>query len=295
VTARFRLGCAPIVWNNEDLRGAFGRAVPFEQVLDEVSAAGFEATELGDGFPRDPLALRAALQSRGLQLTSAWCGLRLIDADPSADLENTRRLCDLLANVGAPFVNLAHQGTPARAAFSGRAGEEDAPRLSDAEWDRLTERVTQCCEIARTFGLQALFHQHAGTWIETASEVEELLRRAPSPLLKLCWDVGHAIYGGIDPVQVVRKYPERIAYIHLKDVDAVVLESGRADQVDFREAIRRRVFTEVGSGCLDVPSLLQALRDIQYDGWLMVEQDSTRHTPLESARQSRAYLRSFGL
>jgi inosose dehydratase len=283
VTARFRLGCAPIVWNNEDLRGAFGSAVPFEKVLDEVSATGFEATELGDGFPRDPLALGAALQSRGLQLTSAWCGLALIDADPSADHEHTRRVCDLLASVGAPFVNLAHQGTPERSA------------LSDPRWNRLAERVTQCAEIARTFGLQALFHQHAGTWIETAAEVQELLRRVPSPLLKLCWDVGHAIYGGIDPVQVVREYPERIAYIHLKDVDARVLESCRADRADFSEAIRRRVFTEVGTGCLDVPALLQALRDIQYDGWLMVEQDSTWLAPIESARQSRAYLRSLDL
>ena len=52
---------------------------------------------------------------------------------------------------------------------------------------------------------------------------------------------------------------------------------------------------EVGSGCLDVPGLLQELRAIDYDGWLMVEQDSTWLSPLDSARQSRTYLHSLGL
>jgi sugar phosphate isomerase/epimerase len=41
--------------------------------------------------------------------------------------------------------------------------------------------------------------------------------------------------------------------------------------------------------------LLDALRDIDYDGWLMVEQDSTWLAPADSARVSRAYLRTLGI
>ena len=113
--------------------------------------------------------------------------------------------------------------------------------------------------------------------------------------MKLCWDVGHAICGGVDPVAVVREHPERIAYIHLKDVDGAVLHGVRRDGVLFDDAVRRRVFTEVGRGELDVPGLIGALRDIGYDGWLMVEQDSTWLAPIDSARASRAYLRGLGL
>jgi inosose dehydratase len=277
--ANFRLGCAPIVWNNEDQQAQFGPPVAFETLLEEVKEAGYAATELGLGFPREPRALEQALDARGLVLTSAWCGLRLVDATPDADLEHTRRLCDLLAGVGARFVNLAHQGSTAH----------------EVEWDRLAERVVQAAEIARGFGLQAAFHQHAGTFVETGEQLDALLRRTPADLVKLCWDVGHAIYGGIDPVRVVREHAERIVYIHLKDVDDSVLSGVRNDRVGFDEAIRRRVFTEVGSGCLDVPGLLSALRDIDYDGWLMVEQDTTWLTPIESARRSRAFLRSLGL
>ena len=65
--------------------------------------------------------------------------------------------------------------------------------------------------------------------------------------------------------------------------------------MSFDDAVRRRVFSELGRGCLDVAGLLNALHEIEYDGWLMVEQDSTWLTPAESARKSRAYLSSLGL
>jgi inosose dehydratase len=291
----FTLGFAPITWNNEDLGDELGPPVDYTTVLDEISRAGYAATELGDGFPRHPKTLRDALQKRRLALPSAWCGLGFFQAELEVDLEHTRRLCGFLAEVGASFTNLADQGAPERKACAGRANAPDAPHLSASQWDQLAERVCRAAEIVREHGLQATFHPHAGTWVETLEDLEELLRRAPAPLVKLCWDVGHAVYGGIDPVAVVRAHPERIAYIHLKDVDGDVLDAARREGVDFNTAIRRRVFTEVGSGRLDVAGLLSALRDIEYSGWLMVEQDSTWLPAAESARVSRDRLRDLGL
>ena len=290
-----KLGCAPITWNNEDLPAELGPPVSYTTVLDEVAAAGYAATELGDGFPREPAILGRALRERGLTLTSAWCGLDFGSTAAAADLERTRRLCELLAGVGAAFVNLAHQGTPARMAFACRADDAAAPRLSAPEWDRFAERLCAAAEIARAFGLQAAFHAHVGTWVETRAELEELLRRAPAPLVTLCWDVGHAICGGMDPIGVIRDHPERIAYVHLKDVDGAVLAGVRRDAVGFTEAIRRRVFTEVGTGVLDVPGVLASLREIGYRGYLTVEQDSSWLAAATSARQSREYLRRAGL
>jgi inosose dehydratase len=290
-----KLGFAPITWNNEDLQLELGPPIDYATVLDEVAASGYLATELGDGFPRHPATLRRALDERGLSVPSAWCGLGFFQVRPDEDLEHTRGLCELLAAVGASFVNLADQGTAERKAFACRTDDPLAPRLDARGWDQLAERVCQVAEVARAHGLQATFHLHAGTWVETRDDLEELLSRTSSPLVKLCWDVGHAICGGVDPLAVVREHPERIAYIHLKDVDGDVLDGVRRDGVDFSEAVRRRIFTELGRGCLNVPGLLSALREIGYDGWLMVEQDSTWLAPIESARQSRAYLRSIGL
>lgn len=291
VSGLMRLGFAPITWNNEDLAAELGPAVPYTTVLDEIAAAGYLGTELGDGFPRDPAELREALTQRGLTLTSAWCGLRLFEVPPEEDLRQTRLLCELLAAVGASFVNLAHQGTPARRRFAGRAIA--AEQLTEDQWEELAARVCAAAAVAGESGLVAAFHPHVGTWVESRAEVEELLSRAPQ--LKLCWDVGHALYAGADPVAVVHEHPERIAYVHLKDVDGGALRELKWQGLGFEEGIRRRVFTEVGRGLLDVPGLLQALKAANYDGWLMVEQDSTWLTPADSARASRAYLHSLGV
>jgi len=287
-----RLGFAPITWNNEDLPAELAAPVPYETVLDEVAAAGYAATELGDGFPRDPVVLRTALEARGLSIPSAWCALRPLEAPASEDLDATRELCGLLSAVGAQFVNLADRGAPESLALAGRA---DARRQASSDWDQIAGRVRQAADVARGFGLRPLFHVHAGTRVETRAELEELLRRIPAAELQLVWDVGHALYGGIDPIDVVRTYPERIAYVHLKDVDPRALGKLREERLGFADGIRQRVFTELGRGCLDVPGLLRALRDIGYDGWLMVEQDSTWLSPAESARVSREYLRSLGV
>lgn len=293
--SQIKVGFAPITWNNEDLRTELGPFVPYDTLLDQVVEAGYEATELGDGFPRDPAQLRRALESRGLAMPSAWCGLGFFQVSAAEDLDHTRNLCDLLAAAGASFVNLAHYGSPERMAFACRTEAPETPRLSDGQWDELAERVCRTAEVAHQAGLQATFHLHAGTWVETRDDLEQLLRRAPAPLVKLCWDVGHAICGGVDPIDVVRAHPERIAYLHLKDVDGDVLAGVRRDGVPFADAVRRRVFTELGRGILDVPGLLTALREIDYSGWLMVEQDSTWLPPLESAKASRSFLRSQGL
>jgi inosose dehydratase len=288
-----RVGFAPITWNNEDLAGEFAPPVAYTTVLAEVASAGYAATELGDGFPRDAATLHAALQEHRLSMPSAWCGLHPLRASATEDLQHTRQLCRLLAAVGALYVNLADQGTPERKAFAGRADAADAPRLGDAEWDVLAERVCQAAETAGQFGLEPVFHPHVGTWVETRADIEQLLQRAPR--LKLVLDVGHALYASVDPLEVVRSYSERIAYIHLKDVDADVLADVRHHKLGFEDAIRRRIFTELGRGLLDVPAFLATLRDVGYDGWLMVEQDSTWLTPVESARASRDYLRSLGV
>jgi inosose dehydratase len=288
----FQVGCAPITWNNEDLAD-LGPPVAYTRVLDEVRAAGYTGTELGAGFPQATAELRHALDERGLELPSAWCGLAL--GGEAADLEHTRRVCGVLGELGARFVNLAHQGTPERRAWAGRASQHGWPGLSASEWDAVADAVSQAAEIARAAGLQAAFHPHVGTWVETSAEVDELLQRTDPDLVKLCWDVGHALYAGSDPVARIRANPERIAYIHLKDVNPSVRDGLLSDQAGFEDGIRRRVFTELGRGCVDVAGVLDALRAIAYTGWLMVEQDSSWLPADESARQSRAFLRTLGV
>ena len=107
----------------------------------------------------------------------------------------------------------------------------------------------------------------------------------------LCLDVGHYLVGGGDPVDAVRRYGDRIRHVHMKDVDPAVLARLRGGAIpDFHDALRERIFTELGNGALDVLGVVRELDRLDYAGWLMCEQDTTWRPPAESAAISRHVL-----
>ena len=119
-------------------------------------------------------------------------------------------------------------------------------------------------------------------------------RRHNRPLLH-AREVDARIDVGDDPVLVAEQQPralgERVTHVHLKDVDPVVLEGLASGGVaSFSEAVRARLFTELGAGALDLPGCLRALAGRGYAGWLMVEQDSSWPPPSEAAAIGRRVL-----
>jgi inosose dehydratase len=97
-------------------------------------------------------------------------------------------------------------------------------------------------------------------------------------------DVGHYLVGGGDPVEAIRRHGSLVTHVHAKDVDGAVLARLRAGEVDgFAGAIRDRLFTELGNGVLDLDGVVRALDEIDFDGWIMVEQDSSWLPPAQAA------------
>ncbi len=123
------------------------------------------------------------------------------------------------------------------------------------------------------------------------AEVERLVVELDASLVGICLDVGHYLVGGGDPVSAVHALGRRVTHVHLKDVDPEVLGRLRAREIgSFTDAIRARLFTELGAGLLDLAGVLAALVETRYEGWLMVEQDSCWGPPSESAAIGRRVL-----
>ena len=294
------VGFSPITFNNEDLATRDGRGrrspIPFGTVLDHVARLGFTGTERGSYFPDDGSDARAACGERGLTLVGAWCGMALsTEGSEEADLGAVRAVAEYVARAGGSYVNLAHSGNPERRRAAGVADGEGVARLDAAGWQCVSDRVNRAGEICHARGVEATFHPHAGTWIETRAEIDQLMRLTDPALVSLCFDVGHAIVGGMDPVETLIAHAERVRYLHVKDVDPAVLAGVKRDRPGFEGALERYVFTELGRGALDLPALARALDRIGYAGWLMVEQDTSRLAPEEAAAVARAALTAVGL
>jgi inosose dehydratase len=284
---RWPLAIAPILWNNDDLP-ELAPPVPFERVLDEIAEAGYEGTELAGNAPRDAGLLRDQLQRRGLRLAGAFLALDFFTSPLEGELEQAGALARLLREAGAGVLVAGLTAHPQRMASAGGSRQ---PGTTGAQYQQIATGLERVGERCRQENITLAFHNHAGTFIETPEELEELCQRADPALVQLCLDVGHLIVGGGDPVQAIQRYGQRLAYVHLKDVDPQVLERLRSGQGGFLNGLRWRVFCELGSGCLDLAGIVGALRQQGFEGWVVLEQDTSFRRPLESAVESRTRFR----
>lgn len=267
----------------------------FNSVLDEMVSAGYQGTELGPwGFlPIDPKRLNSELSDRNLQLIGAFVPIALSEPESySAGRESALRTARLLAESYASVLVLADVMCERRMAVAGRVEEKD--EMPERAWDSAATLLEEISAEVRALGLQTVFHHHAGTYVETPSEVERLLSRTDPSLLGLCLDTGHYFYGGGNPVDIAHRYGSRIRHVHLKDIRAEVLCRVRREQIGFLDSVGIGVFCPLGEGTVDIIGVVGALEKHGYSGWAVFEQDvdPTRPgiVPLKSAIASRQYL-----
>jgi inosose dehydratase len=284
------IGTVPILWNNVDIADLRDGTGP-EAILDDIARTGYDGCQLGLGFPEGE-ALRSTLGARELRLAEVYASIpATVDGPtPSALAEVRERLRLLVAGGGEVFC-IALDGSPDRNDAAGHATDADTPRLTDTGWEALISLIRTVAAETQAAGSRIAFHPHAGTFVETPEEVERLANAIPAEELPFCLDVGHYLVGGGDPVEALRRYGERVSHVHLKDVDPNVLARLRRREIGgFGDAVRQRLFTELGSGSLDLDGILAVLAERRYDGWLMVEQDSGWPPPAESAAIGRRVL-----
>lgn len=285
------VGTAPVNWNNDDLPN-WAPPVAFNTMLDEMAAAGYAGTEYGAGFPIKGERLRSELSSRDLALCGAYQWLDLLDDERILETRPTLdRTMRLLASVDCGDLVVASAMSPERVALAGNVPDDGSAGLDDDGWSTLARNLQVVAEQAAAHGLRTHYHNHVGTHVETPGEVDRLLTVIAGTQVDLCFDTGHYAYGGGDPTAFVMAHGERIGYLHLKDVDAATLDTARRCSWSFLDALRHCIFCEFGDGLVDIPAILKALRIVTYDGWVIVEQDTSRRRSFESAVASRQFLR----
>jgi inosose dehydratase len=290
-----KIGSAPDnwgVWFSSDPRQTL-----WNRFLDELVAAGYTATELGPyGYlPTDPAQLHQELSRRGISVSGTFAMTDL--ANPAEWPELERQVLgagELLASFGSKFLVLIdslytdeHTGRPLR-----------ATRLDDAGWQRLIATTHRVADIAQSkFGLRVVFHPHAETNVEYEDQIERFLADTEDRI-GLCFDTGHHAYRGGDPVRFMRDHHARIPYLHIKSVDADIQRRVQAEHIPFSQAVGQDMFCELQKGAVDFVAFRDVLREINYDGWAIVEQDmypAPFDKPLPIATRNRAYLRELGL
>ena len=126
--------------------------------------------------------------------------------------------------------------------------------------------------------------------METEEETGRLLDETDRSLVGWCLDCGHLVYGGGDVLRMLKKYGGRVGYVHIKDVDGEILQRALQERWSFHRALKAFIFAKLGHGIVNIAAVIRALTDSGYDGWLVVEQDTTPGDPTRVARENRRYL-----
>ena len=300
-TSSLRVGNAPCSWGV--IENTEGERYDYVRVLNEMSAAGYAGTELGDkGFmPSDPVKLRAELDNRGLQLVASWVSVRLYDADyHEQGIASAVETARILAEVGGPdnilVIGPDHSTVPLRHDKSGRITPD--MMLDEAGWALHAEGAMRVAEaVKRETGLRSAVHPHGSSYLETPAEIAKFMSMTDPALVGYVFDTGHYHLGGGDAVEGIKTFADRIWHVHFKDFDPSKVALADKNGWGYQQLIAQGMFSELGTGVVDFPAVKQALDNIEYNGWIVVEQDMLvgMGSPLESNTRNRNYLKSIGL
>ncbi|APH59437.1 myo-inosose-2 dehydratase [Granulibacter bethesdensis] len=262
-----RWGASPIAWANDDMP-ELGDDTTLDQLLTDVRKIGFDGVELGNKFPRDPVLLKPIMKRYSLDIIGGWYGSSLLMREAEAEIAALQPHLALLKAMGSTVFILAETSN---AVHGDRASHLDKhPTLQTEEWPQFGERLNRVAHYVTDNGLRFAYHHHLGTVVETQDELEQFFAHTDDHV-GLVLDTGHAIYGGIDPIAVIRHWSERVAHVHCKDVRSRRYRAYLTNGMSFLDGVMGGMFTTPGDGDYDYAPFLMELAGMDYSGWIVIE------------------------
>ena len=303
----YKFSSCPGSWGIEDSKNQDN--TPWEIVLDQISSIGFNALELGPyGYlPLEAAVLTEELIKRDLQIVAGTLYDDLVsDESFHRIVAKTHEICMILSSVPRPSpVENQKQSPPYYVIIDAVKPERErlprtvkAPMLSSDLWQKMVSHIKEISKISYSeYGVRSVIHHHAGGYIDSIEEIDLILTDISKDYAGLCFDTGHAYYAGSDPAQCIKKYSSRIEYVHFKDVDKSVYDAVIGENIGFYEACFKRLMCPIGDGTLDYSSIRSALMDIDYHGWITLEQDrhpNDTNDVTDCIKKSLAHLKKLG-
>lgn len=293
--SKVKIATAPCSWGVWWADGT-PSGTPWNVFLDQAAEAGYKALELGpDGYlPTDLGQLREELAKRGLE---ACAGTACYDFSQFSSVDDFRerldKLCARLAALDAKYL----------VTMDGDGDYSKKHLRTAAEWKHLLDMFREMGQYTmEKYGVEVVFHPHAGTHVETEDEIEELMDYCG---LRLCFDIGHHAvvngswqYGDMSAIDFMRKHADKIAYLHYKNVNGEVRRKMLMGEITRDEAFGSNIMCELRDGIVDYNMVRDLCDEIGFDGIGVIEQDvpkATTDEAFEIAKRNLAYLREIGV
>jgi sugar phosphate isomerase/epimerase len=295
-----KLGCHTLQWGmgiDKKRRYTWDgteRDLSLPQVLADISKlkfAGFECTDNDVGVYRpDVKGFKKAVSDSGLEFVSTWSTIfpkklpksfRSVVSDKSLPMSDpSQYLAISIKRMDPAKAKSEIKNQVEYAKFVTRLGAKlltvggpyiAQENIKESYYPILGEVLNGLGEKAQKLGMKIAYHPEVGTMARSSEEVDHLFDHADKKLVNLCLETAHLTAMGDDPVKFVDKYTSRIVHVHFKD-------------------LAKGTFAELGTGVVDFPGIVRALKSFGYKGWIMAELDFPPGEPFDSAVRNKAYL-----
>ncbi|MGF1700815.1 sugar phosphate isomerase/epimerase [Photobacterium makurazakiensis] len=292
-----KVACAPCCWGVEQAQ--LEQNPSWGKILVEAQSAGYQGIELGPVgfFPSETEVLRGALKIRGIQVCAGNLHGEFSNPSKKAEIiETADQVIMQLKAIGVDKLIIMDQANTERDAYIGHG--VIAPRLSYKQQQDMIETIAAVASLAKEQELRVLLHPSSGGYVAFSDEIAAVMNHIPANLLGLCLDVGHLYIDGMKPEEYIKRYGNRLEHLHVKDIDGQRLHKSLRDRCGISQAYTLGLTRPLGDGDVHYSEVFQALEDINYDGWIVVEQERPvmqAATVKADLIKSRNYLAGLGV
>lgn len=232
-----------------------------EEVLKSITEVGFRYIEVLEGnltkYEADIQVLKDMLAKYKAEMMSVCVGANFIYKDALED-----EMCHM-----ETVASLAEQAGVSYVAFCG--GAIRGKGIQSGDYKLLAEGLKEAEKIFASHGVEASYHPHLGSMAEHPDQIDKLFSVSD---IKICPDLAHIAAGGGNPLEIVKKYYDRISFMHLKDLD-------------------KNGFAPLGTGSVDIDGVLNFLKEKGYTGDYLVEVDGYAGDPVQACQTSYEFLK----
>lgn len=246
----------------------------FAGTLKEIRSLGYREVESAGYYNHTVAEIKRAMCDAGLRLVSAHY--------PFDDLRvRLDEIVEFNKELGVQYIICPTLGVGS--STSARSQELGEPvTLDDWRWN--AEQLNKFGERVKASDIHFGYHNHAADFRRVDGVVPyiELLNRTDPAMVTMQLDCGWVVVGGGDPVELLKRYPERISSLHVKDFK-------RGGQRDDPPP------AELGRGMIDNRSILLTAAKTGHIKHCFVEQEEYDMPPMMSLKIDAEYMHMLGV
>jgi len=230
-------------------------------ILKQVAEMGFHQVEGYEGkqglfWGMKNTEFKKYLDDLNIQMTSAHC----------KTFENFEEKAAQAAEIGMEYLVNPYVG----------------PQTGMDGWKKITDHFNECGAICKKHGIKFAYHNHAYSFKAFSGMIphEYIMDNTDKDLVDFEMDIYWVVTGGADPIEYLKKYPNRFRLCHIKD--------RMKDAGDERQAS-----CDLGTGIIDFPKILKVAKENGMKHFILEQERYDNSTPLKSAGVGAEYLKKM--